>query len=120
MKFFRNVAARKLQLVADKIDSYVDVGQAAGVGDDCLNGNIVREDFVVRVENRSALGENWLLNDVLFSREWLDRPEWPGPQRNREYDLRPITGKPLEPSENERKMNPRSRSAKLRVAEKIA
>src|SRR5436305_11968683 len=54
------------------------------------------------------------------SREWIDRPEWPEPQRNREYDLRPITGKPLEPSENERKMNPRSRSAKLRAAEKIA
>ena len=54
------------------------------------------------------------------SREWLDRPEWPEPQRNREYDLRPITGKPIEPSENERRMNPRSRSAKLRVAEKIA
>jgi 16S rRNA (cytosine1402-N4)-methyltransferase len=34
--------------------------------------------------------------------------------------LRPITDKPIEPSENERKMNPRSRSAKLRVAEKIA
>ena len=54
------------------------------------------------------------------SREWLDRPEWPEPQRNRDYDLRPITGKPVEPGENERRMNPRSRSAKLRVAEKIA
>jgi 16S rRNA (cytosine1402-N4)-methyltransferase len=53
------------------------------------------------------------------SREWLDRPEWPEPQRNREYDLRPITAKPIEPSEKERQMNPRSRSAKLRVAEKI-
>src|SRR5947209_18922795 len=54
------------------------------------------------------------------SREWLDRPEWPEPQRNPDHDLRPITGKPIEPSENERKINPRSRSAKLRVAEKIA
>jgi 16S rRNA (cytosine1402-N4)-methyltransferase len=53
------------------------------------------------------------------SREWLDRPEWPEPKRNPEYDLRAITSKPIEPSENERKMNPRSRSAKLRVAEKI-
>jgi 16S rRNA (cytosine1402-N4)-methyltransferase len=53
------------------------------------------------------------------SREWLDRPEWPEPRRNPEYDLRAITPKPIEPSENERRMNPRSRSAKLRVAEKI-
>jgi 16S rRNA (cytosine1402-N4)-methyltransferase len=53
------------------------------------------------------------------SREWLDRPEWPEPKRNPEYDLRAITSKPIEPSENERRINPRSRSAKLRVAEKI-
>jgi 16S rRNA (cytosine1402-N4)-methyltransferase len=53
------------------------------------------------------------------SREWLDRPEWPEPQRNPEYNLGAITSKPVEPSENERRMNPRSRSAKLRVAEKI-
>ena len=53
------------------------------------------------------------------SREWLDRPEWPEPRRNPEFNLRFLTGKPLEPSENERRINPRSRSAKLRVAEKI-
>jgi 16S rRNA (cytosine1402-N4)-methyltransferase len=53
------------------------------------------------------------------SREWLDRPEWPEPRRNPEYDLRAITSKPIEPGENERRINPRSRSAKLRVAEKI-
>jgi 16S rRNA (cytosine1402-N4)-methyltransferase len=53
------------------------------------------------------------------SREWLDRPEWPEPRRNPDYDLRLITDKPVEPGENERGMNPRSRSAKLRVAEKI-
>jgi 16S rRNA (cytosine1402-N4)-methyltransferase len=53
------------------------------------------------------------------SREWLDRPEWPEPRRNPDYDLRAVTDKPIEPSENERRMNPRSRSAKLRVAEKI-
>ena len=53
------------------------------------------------------------------SREWLDRPEWPEPRRNPDHDLRTITDKPIEPGENERRMNPRSRSAKLRVAEKI-
>jgi len=53
------------------------------------------------------------------SREWLDRPEWPEPRRNPDYDLRLITDKPVEPGEHERRTNPRSRSAKLRVAEKI-
>ena len=54
------------------------------------------------------------------SRQWLDRPEWPAPQRNPEHDLNVITPKPIEPDENERRTNPRARSAKLRVAEKIA
>jgi 16S rRNA (cytosine1402-N4)-methyltransferase len=53
------------------------------------------------------------------SREWLDRPEWPEPKRNPERDLILITSKPVEPGENERRMNPRARSAKLRVAEKM-
>jgi 16S rRNA (cytosine1402-N4)-methyltransferase len=53
------------------------------------------------------------------SREWLDRPEWPEPRRNPDYMLRPVTDKPVEPGENEQRNNPRSRSAKLRVAEKI-
>jgi 16S rRNA (cytosine1402-N4)-methyltransferase len=53
------------------------------------------------------------------SREWLDRPEWPAPKRNPKRDLNVITPKPVEPNENERRTNPRSRSAKLRVAEKI-
>jgi 16S rRNA (cytosine1402-N4)-methyltransferase len=52
------------------------------------------------------------------SREWLDKPEWPAPQRNPDYDLKLITPKPVEPTEEERRMNPRARSAKLRVAEK--
>jgi 16S rRNA (cytosine1402-N4)-methyltransferase len=53
------------------------------------------------------------------SREWLDRPEWPEPRRNPDYDLKVVTSKPVEPSEEEQRANPRSRSAKLRLAEKI-
>ena len=53
------------------------------------------------------------------SREWLDRPEWPEPRRNPNFTLRLVTDKPIEPGENEQRNNPRSRSAKLRVAEKI-
>jgi 16S rRNA (cytosine1402-N4)-methyltransferase len=54
------------------------------------------------------------------SREWVDKPEWPAAQPNPKRDLNLITAKPIEPSENERRINPRARSAKLRVAEKIA
>lgn len=53
------------------------------------------------------------------SRQWLDRPEWPEPRPNPEYVLRLVTDKPVEAGENEQRNNPRSRSAKLRVAEKI-
>jgi 16S rRNA (cytosine1402-N4)-methyltransferase len=53
------------------------------------------------------------------SREWLDRPEWPEPRRNPDFVFRLVTDKPVEPGENEQRLNPRSRSAKLRVAEKI-
>ena len=53
------------------------------------------------------------------SREWLDRPEWPEPRRNPEFELKLITSKPIEPDAVEQRANPRSRSAKLRVAERI-
>ena len=54
------------------------------------------------------------------SREWIDKPEWPEPKRNPDCDLNLITSKPVEPGEDELRANPRSRSAKLRVAEKLA
>jgi|SRR5947207_2755455 len=53
------------------------------------------------------------------SREWIDRPEWPQARRNPEHDLEPITPKLVTPTEEEQRVNPRSRSAKLRVAERI-
>jgi len=53
------------------------------------------------------------------SREWLDRPEWPEPRRNPQFQLRLVNDKPIEPDAIEQRANPRSRSAKLRVAERI-
>lgn len=53
------------------------------------------------------------------SREFLDRPEWPEPRPNPDFLFNTITPKPVEPSELEQRTNPRSRSAKLRVAERI-
>lgn len=54
------------------------------------------------------------------SREFLDRPEWPEPRLNPEFELNVLTPKPVEPAAEEQRLNPRSRSAKLRVAEKIS
>src|SRR5882724_1744638 len=53
------------------------------------------------------------------SREWLDKPEWPEPRPNPDFSLRLITPKPVEPDAVEQRANPRSRSARLRVAERI-
>jgi len=53
------------------------------------------------------------------SRQLLDQPEWPEPKPNPDWCLRLITPKPIGPGEVEQRINPRSRSAKLRVAEKI-
>lgn len=56
---------------------------------------------------------------VRCSTEWLDRPEWPEPRRNPDHSLCLVTRKPVEAAEAEVKSNPRARSAKLRVAERI-
>ena len=53
------------------------------------------------------------------SQEWVDRPEWPAPQKNPVYSFRLITTRPVEPSEEEVQQNSRARSAKLRVIEGI-
>lgn len=52
------------------------------------------------------------------SREFLDRPEWPAPRPNPEFSLRVLTPKPIEPDAIEQRSNPRSRSARLRAAER--
>jgi 16S rRNA (cytosine1402-N4)-methyltransferase len=53
------------------------------------------------------------------SREWIDRPEWPQPRRNPDRLFKLLTTHPISASESEIDENPRSRSAKLRVVEKI-
>jgi 16S rRNA (cytosine1402-N4)-methyltransferase len=49
----------------------------------------------------------------------IDRPEWPEPRPNPDYCLRLVTPAPLVASPGEIATNPRARSAKLRVAEKL-
>jgi 16S rRNA (cytosine1402-N4)-methyltransferase len=54
------------------------------------------------------------------STEFLDRPEWPAPRPNPDFIFKAVTGKPVVASDAEQRANPRSRSAKLRVVERIA
>ena len=51
--------------------------------------------------------------------EFIDRPEWPEPRPNPIHIFKAITGKPVVASDAEQRANPRSRSAKLRVVERI-
>jgi 16S rRNA (cytosine1402-N4)-methyltransferase len=51
---------------------------------------------------------------------FLDRPEWPEARPNPLHILKAITGKPVIASDAEQRANPRSRSAKLRVVERIS
>ncbi len=53
------------------------------------------------------------------SAEWIDRPEWPEPRRNPERVFRLLTPRPMDASAEEIAANPRSRSAKLRIAERL-
>ncbi len=50
---------------------------------------------------------------------FIDRPEWPEPRPNPQYIFKAVTGKPVVASDAEQRANPRSRSAKLRVVERI-
>lgn len=50
---------------------------------------------------------------------FLDRPEWPEPRPNPDCLLKIITRKPVEAGAHEVELNPRARSARLRVAERL-
>ena len=50
---------------------------------------------------------------------WLDRPEWPAPRQNPQHAFRSLTRKAIQPKAEELRRNLRSRSAKLRVLERL-
>lgn len=50
----------------------------------------------------------------------IDRPEWPAPRRNPSYAFRAVTKRAVQATEDEVRRNPRARSAKLRVLERLA
>lgn len=66
-------------------------------------------------------GEDRIFKNFMRDRatEWLDRPEWPAARRNPIHIFKLLTSRPVVASEAEQEANPRSRSAKLRVAERI-
>lgn len=66
-------------------------------------------------------GEDRIVKTFMKERaiEWLDRPEWPAPRRNPLQIFRLLTSRPVVATATEQKSNPRARSAKLRVAEKL-
>ena len=66
-------------------------------------------------------GEDRIVKTFMKERsvEWHDRPEWPAPRRNPDHIFRLITPRPLVATAIEQKNNPRARSAKLRVAERL-
>ncbi len=53
------------------------------------------------------------------SQEWADRPEWPEPRRNPHCIFHLLTPHPVDAGVEEVASNPRARSAKLRVVEKL-
>jgi 16S rRNA (cytosine1402-N4)-methyltransferase len=53
------------------------------------------------------------------SSEWLDRPEWPEPRKNPDRVFRLLTPHPIDPCPEEIEANPRARSAKLRIVERL-
>ncbi len=51
------------------------------------------------------------------AKPWIDRPDWPAPRPNPEWCFRLPVRKAIAAGEQEIRVNPRARSAKLRVAE---
>jgi 16S rRNA (cytosine1402-N4)-methyltransferase len=49
----------------------------------------------------------------------MDRPEWPEPRRNPDHIFRLLTPHPIDPCPEEVEANPRARSAKLRIVERL-
>jgi 16S rRNA (cytosine1402-N4)-methyltransferase len=86
------------------------------------------EQFARRLRSGGRLGvitfhslEDRLVKTFFKARsaEFIDRPEWPAPRPNPDFMFKLVKTKPVVAGEGEQSNNPRSRSAKLRVVEKV-
>ena len=100
----------------------IAVNDELGALDDLLSGGL----SLLRSGGRMAIITFHSLEDrkvkhffERVTRPEIDRPEWAQPRPNPEYTARSVTRKPVVPGEAELTANPRSRSAKLRVIEKL-
>ena len=96
---------RELEVLSDALESFTDLlnggGRMAVISFHSLEDRVVKQYFARR------------------SAEWMDRPEWNEARRNPACIFKKVTGKPVVAGEEELERNPRSRSAKLRVVEKL-
>lgn len=96
---------RELEVLAEALEEFTKVLRPGGrfgvITFHSLEDRIVKKFF----QQRSV--------------EFLDRPEWPAPRPNPDFILRRVTRKAVVASAAEQSRNPRARSAKLRVVEKI-
>ncbi len=53
------------------------------------------------------------------SQVWIDRPEWPERKPNPDYHFDLVVRRAIRPSAEEIAANPRARSARMRVAERV-
>lgn len=86
------------------------------------------EQFARRLRSGGRLGvitfhslEDRIVKTFFRARaaEFLNRPEWPAPRPNPDFMFKLVKTKPVVAGSEEQLKNPRSRSAKLRVVEKI-
>lgn len=97
-----NQELKVLQTFLDKATDWLKIGGRLGVITfHSLEDRIVKRHF------------------QKLSVEWLDRPEWPAPRPNLEYRVTLVNRKPMEAQADELAINPRARSAKLRVVERV-
>ncbi|ADD68971.1 S-adenosyl-methyltransferase MraW [Denitrovibrio acetiphilus DSM 12809] len=102
LRIFVNSELDSIEEMLGKLENYVDEGgRVAFISFHSLEDRIVKDAFRE------------------FEKECVCPPELPVCNCSKVRTFRQITRKPLEPREDELEMNPLSRSAKMRVAERV-
>lgn len=102
LRIYVNSELDSIEKMLSKLEHYVKKGgRAAFISFHSLEDRIVKEAFRE------------------FEKECVCPPEFPVCTCSKKRTFRQVTRKPLEPREDEVQMNPLSRSAKMRVAERV-